>query len=74
MVAMGGDCVKVDVERLEMEVARRGLTLKDFANLAGISFNGLTLVRKKGSCMPWTAGRISNALGIELEDLFEKEE
>lgn len=66
--------MRVDVLKVEAGIARKGMTYVEFAQAAGVSPNGLALVRRTGECMPRTAGRIANALGVDVGEIVEKEE
>lgn len=56
---------------LEKEIARRSLSYKQTALIAGISERTLKQARNGEEIRTATAGRIAAALGMEIEDLIK---
>lgn len=61
--------------RLKEILSKKGMTLKDLANLSGISQSNLSNYLK-GNISPTldTLNKIANTLDIELVELFKEEE
>ena len=65
--------MKVDVHKLEVELAKNGYTYSGFAEKAGLSVNGFMLIRQRGEATPRNVGRIADALGVPVEKIVAKE-
>ena len=65
--------MKINVLRIEKELALQGLTKKRLAELAGMHRQNLTTVLNRGSCEAITAGKISKALGVDIVELMQPE-
>ena len=65
--------MKVSRKAIEIEMARKQFVVFQLAEAAGISYKGLRLVLTRGDCIPRTAGKIANALGVPVEKIMAKE-
>lgn len=63
--------MQIDVEKLEVALARNCKTLSDFRR-DGLSPQTLTRVRKGAEVKPVTVGKIAKALGVDPADIIEK--
>ncbi len=60
-----------DVHKVRLEIAKRGLTLNDFASDIGISQSYLSqLLNESNTPSPRVAFKISNGLGVDFEEFF----
>lgn len=66
--------MRINKDAIELEMARQGLVVYQLADKAGVSYKGLRMLLERGECMPRTAGRIANALGVDVGEIVEKEE
>ncbi len=66
--------MKIDNDKLNLAMARKGMYLKDLCKEAGISEPPFRAVRQgKAKPRPATIGKIATALGVEVEDIIEGE-
>ena len=62
--------MKINVLRIEKELARQEMTKKKLAELAGMHRQNVTTIMKRGSCEAITAGKISKALGVDIAEIL----
>lgn len=60
--------MKIDLRRLELELARRCMTTSDLRH--GISPSTLAKIKRGGDVRPCVVGRIANILKIPVETLL----
>lgn len=65
--------MKLEKRTLENEMARRELSYKQMARLAGITEKTLQAARNGGEVRINTAGKIAAALGVSLSEIIEGE-
>ena len=65
--------MKVKSEIIENEIARRAMSYKDIAMLAGITERTLQAARNGSEIRTATAGRIAAALGVDVETLTKEQ-
>ena len=64
--------MKIETRTLENEIARRAMSYKDIAMLAGITERTLQAARNGSEIRTSTAGRIAAALGVDVETLTKE--
>ena len=64
--------MKIKTKTLETEIARRAMSYKDIAMLAGITERTLQAARNGSEIRTATAGRIAAALGVDVETLTKE--
>lgn len=62
--------MKIDHLRVEVLLAERGITKKDFAKNCGLSPQLVSLTLRRGTCEPRTAGKIAAGLGVPVRDIL----
>ena len=65
--------MKIETRTLENEIARRAMSYKDIAMLAGITERTLQAARNGSEIRTATAGRIAAALGVDVETLTKEQ-
>ena len=65
--------MKVSVNRIRRLMGVNLLTQLALAEVAGVSRVTINSTLLKGSCSTQTAGKIARALGVNPEDIIEKE-
>lgn len=65
--------MKLETRTLENEIARRAMSYKDIAMLAGITERTLQAARNGEEIRTATAGRIAAALGVDVETLTKEQ-
>lgn len=64
--------MKVNVEKLNLLLAKKGMLLKDLCEKSGIGEITLRKIRQEKSVpKPVTVGKIAKALGCKVEDLID---
>lgn len=56
---------------LAISMARKGVNLQSLAQLSGVSRATLSYINNGKSCKPEVAGKIAQALGVDVKDLIE---
>lgn len=63
--------VRVDRRKVELVMAKQGVSQKTLAEKSNISRQSLSYVMNGRSCRPELLGKISKALGVEPEEIIE---
>ena len=66
--------MRIKTRTLENEIARRAMSYKDIAMLAGITERTLQAARNGSEIRTATAGRIAAALGVDVETLTKEQQ
>ena len=66
--------MRINVFRIEKELAQQTLTKKILAEKMGIGRQNITTILKRGTCEPKTAGRIAAALDIPVSEIIQQPE
>ena len=64
--------MKLSKEKLELFQARRGISAAELAQAAGLSAQGISALKLRGSCKPETIGKLAAALGVDPAELLEQ--
>ena len=64
--------LKIDQNRLEIWMARRGMTGAQVANAANMTTQLFSTIKIRGTCTPRNLARIANALGVDVTELMEE--
>ena len=65
------DRVRIDRVKLVTELAKRDMTQKRLAELAGVSRATINYVRAGKSCTDEVGQKIAKALGVAVEEILE---
>lgn len=65
--------MKISKQKIFAAQAQLGITMKQLAELSGISRQNISTVVHRGSCRPETAGKIARALGVDVTEIMEVE-
>lgn len=65
--------MKLSKMKLNLSMARAKMNLYDIAVKADMSTNTLSAVFQRCSCKPATAGKIAEALGVDVTEIIETE-
>ena len=64
---------KIDTEKLDVLIAKKGLMLKDIAHDSGLSTNSFRNIRQgKSTPRLATIGRIAKALNVDVQDIIQE--
>lgn len=66
--------MKINSMKIELLLAERQLTRKDYAALCGISRQSLSTILRRGTCELPTAGKLAAGLGLRVEEIVRREE
>ena len=67
--------MKIDKKKLEIAMARAKLNRNTLAEKAGMPVPTICNVyNTRGTCKPATAGRIAEALGVDVTEIMKEEE
>ena len=65
--------MKLDVTKIEVLLARQDLTLSEWGIRAGLPKQYLSVVKNRGTCMPKTAQKLADGLGVDVTEIMETE-
>lgn len=63
--------MKINRYKLEIAMARAKVDRTELAEKAGVPFSTICIVYRRKSCKPVTAGRIADALGVDVTTILE---
>ena len=63
--------MNINVAKIEVILAERGMTKKDLADACGISRQNISTIVRRGTCEPKTAGKLAAGLGVLVTDIME---
>lgn len=66
--------MKISTKRIEMALAVRGMTKKALAEQSRITRQGISIILKRGTCEPITAGKLATGLGVAVAEIIEKDD
>lgn len=66
--------VGIDVWAIKIALARNKMRTSDLCEKTGISQSNLSSMIRRGRMRSTTAGRIAEALGVDVETIIKKEE
>lgn len=61
----------VSAMKIEARLAELGLTKAALAERCGVSRQSISIVVRRGTCEPRTAGKLAKGLGVELAAILE---
>lgn len=59
----------INVKRIENMLAERGITKSELSKSSGVSAQTLSMVIRRGTCEPKTAGKIAAGLNVSVEEI-----
>ena len=62
--------MKISTQRIDIRTAELGLTFAKLAERCGMSRQGLSIVRTRGTCTPATAAKLCTGLECKIEDIL----
>ena len=65
--------LKISKQKVLLILAERGMNIGDLAEHAGYKRNNLSILLSRGTCLPTSAGRLANALDVNVRDILEDE-
>lgn len=63
--------MKISKAKLDIAMARAKINLHELAKKANMPIPTVSNVSIKGTCKPATAGRIAEALGVDVTEILE---
>ncbi len=65
--------MKLNLDRIDLELARKCLTVTDLCKKAGVAYPSYAQIRAgKATPKPVTVGKLATALGLDPVELLEK--
>lgn len=65
--------MNISKTKIDILQGTHGINNTRLAELTGISRQNISTVKLRGTCSPVTAAKIAAGLGVNLEDILEKE-
>lgn len=65
--------MKIDRQKIDVLMVKRGLTVSKFAEKIGVSRQNLSTIKSRGTCNPQTAVKLCNGLECVIEDIIPTE-
>lgn len=66
--------MNLNVRRIEKTLAVREITQKKLAEMSGLYRQNISVILKRGTCTPVTAGKIAKALDVDIEEIIQNPE
>lgn len=63
----------INTAKVEALLAERGLTKAALSGNSGICRSNISVILKRGTCEPRTAGKLAAGLGVSVEEIIAKE-
>lgn len=63
--------MKLNVQKIEVLIAKQGITRAQLAARSGCSRQNLSTIVRRGTAEPRTVGKLAAGLGCQIEDLLE---
>lgn len=65
--------LKINSHHIYTQLARQGITQLDLAKRSNTTQQAISMILRRGSCEPRTAGKIARALNVDVDELIMKE-
>lgn len=65
--------MKIDVNKIKLVLAERGMTRTALASASGMSRQNVSTILTRGTCEPKTAGKIAKGLGIPVAEIMKED-
>lgn len=62
----------IDTRKIDTILAEQGITKAILSDRSGISRQNISIITKRGSCEPRTAGRLAIALGVPVAEIIKQ--
>lgn len=62
----------IDTHKIDTILAEQGITKAILSDRSGISRQNISIITKRGSCEPRTAGRLATALGVSVAEIIKQ--
>lgn len=66
--------MNISAIRIETLLAEQGITKAALAEKCGIARQNISIILRRGTCEPKTAGKLAVGLGVAVADIIEKED
>ena len=63
--------MNVNGMKIEVLLAKAGITKTELANRCGVSRQNISTIVKRGTCEPRTLGKLAAGLGVSVSELTE---
>ena len=64
--------MNINAAKIELLLAERGMTKAALANRCGICRQNISIIIRRGSCEPLTAGKLAAGLGVHVEEITKE--
>lgn len=61
--------MNVDTQKIEQHLAESGMTKTEFAARCGIARANVSMILRRGTCEPKTAGKLAVGLGVAVAEI-----
>lgn len=62
--------MRINNERIEAILAEQGITKAVLAERCGISRQNISIITRRGTCEPRTAGKLAAGLGVPVSEII----
>lgn len=66
--------MRISRTKLELIQANQGLTALALAKKSGVSYQQISVIKARGTCLPLTLQKIADGLGCDPAELIEEED
>lgn len=64
--------MNINAAKIELLLAKRGMTKAALADRCGICRQNISIVIRRGTCEPKTAGKLAKGLGVPVDDIISE--
>ena len=64
--------MNINAEKIELLLAEQGITKTALADRCGICRQNISIVIRRGTCEPKTAGKLATGLGVPVDDIIAR--
>ena len=61
--------MEISIQRIERVLAEKGMSKTELALRCGVSRQNISVITRRGSCEPKTAGRLAAGPGVSVNDI-----
>lgn len=66
--------MKIDRNKINLAMARQKMNQTDLANRSGLKRQAVSVILTRGTCTTVNAGRLAEALGVDIREIVKEED
>lgn len=65
--------MKISATKIELLMAKKKISVSELAERSGMARQNVSVVKNRGTCMPKTAQKLADGLGVDVTEIMETE-